>query len=221
LQKPHWVVFDGSSQILAPYAALSLIFGKGQALFYGDTQQLPPLLKGNYESTPFPPRSILQELILRTSPQNRLHLNETYRMNSDICKFPSELWYDGELKSAPAIKDQRLEIPNYPLFNDWLDDHLDPAKSIAIVQIPHLGSQNASQEEAEWIAKAVKRLMEDYSIAPEQIGIISPHRLQNNRITAALKESLSPRCPLKISLLYIRDILELFLKRTAHDSSTH
>ncbi len=86
-----WVVFDESSQVLAPYALLSLIFGKGQALFYGDTQQLPPVWKGNYATTSLLPRSILQELISRYGDgmQNRLRLNETYRMNSrylPVCK---------------------------------------------------------------------------------------------------------------------------------------
>jgi Lhr-like helicase len=185
-----WVVFDESSQVLAPYALLSLIFGKGQALFYGDTQQLSPVLKGNYENTSFVPRSILQELISRYGAQNRLRLNETYRMNSDICKFASEQWYDGELQSVAAKKDQRLELPNYPLFRDLFDEYLDPSKSMVVVQLDHLGSQQSSQEEAKWIAKAVKRLMEDYSISSEQIGIISPHRLQNNTILSALKEAL-------------------------------
>lgn len=184
-----WVVFDESSQILAPYASLSLIFGKGQALFYGDTQQLSPVLKGNYENTSLPLRSILQELISRYSEQNRLRLNETYRMNSDICKFTSELWYDGELQSVVAKKDQKLELPNYPLFRDRIDDYLDPSKSMVVVQLDHLGSQQSSQEEAKWIAKAVKRLIDDYSISSEQIGIISPHRLQNNTILSALKEA--------------------------------
>lgn len=41
-----WVVFDESSQVLAPYALLSLIFGKGQALFYGDTQQIVSGVEG-------------------------------------------------------------------------------------------------------------------------------------------------------------------------------
>lgn len=185
-----WVVFDESSQILAPYALLSLIFGKGQALFYGDTQQLPPVLKGNYENSSFVPRSILQELISRYGEQNRLRLNETYRMNSDICRFASGQWYDGELQSVVAEKEQRLELPNYPLFKDPLDDHLDPSKSMAVVLIDHLGSQQSSQEEAAWIAQAVKRLMEDYAISSEQIGVISPHRLQNNTIFAAMKEAL-------------------------------
>jgi Lhr-like helicase len=185
-----WVVFDESSQVLTPYALLSLIFGKGQALFYGDTQQLSPVLKGKYENTSFAPRSILQELISRYGNQNRLRLNETYRMNSDICKFASELWYDGELQSVVAKKDQRLELPNYPLFRDLFDDYLDPSKSMVVVQLDHLGSQQSSQEEARWIAKAVKRLIDDYSISSEQIGIISPHRLQNNTIISALKEAL-------------------------------
>lgn len=185
-----WVVFDESSQVLTPYALLSLIFGKGQALFYGDTQQLAPVLKGNYENTSFPPRSILQELISRYGSKNRLRLNETYRMNSDICKFSSELWYDGELQSVVAKKEQRLDLPNYPLFRDSIDDYLDPSKSMVVVQLDHLGSQQSSQEEARWIANAVKRLIDDYSISSEQIGIISPHRLQNNTILSALKEAL-------------------------------
>ena len=185
-----WVVFDESSQVLTPYAALSLVFGKGRALFYGDTQQLPPILKGNYEKISFVPRSILQELISRYGTQNSLRLNETYRMNSDICKFASDQWYDSELQSAEAIKDQKLKLPNYPLFKDVLDDYLDPMKSIVLVQLEHLGSQQSSPEEANWIAKAVKRLIEDYSICLQEIGIISPHRLQNNTIISALKEAL-------------------------------
>ncbi|MES2199859.1 MAG: DEAD/DEAH box helicase [Chlamydiota bacterium] len=188
-----WVIFDESSQVLPPYALLSLIFGKGQALFYGDTQQLSPVLKGNYENTSLPPRSILQDLISRYGTKNRLRLNETYRMNSDICKFPSELWYDGELQSAPSKKNLRLELPNYPLFEDCIDDYLDPSKSMVVVQLDHLGSRHSSQEEATWVAKVVKRLIDDYSISSDQIGIISPHRLQNNTIISALKESL-PFC---------------------------
>ncbi len=183
-----WVIFDESSQILPPYALLSLIFGKGQALFYGDTQQLPPVLKGKYESTLLPTCSILQELMSRYSNQNRVRLSETYRMNADICKFASELWYGGELQSA--LKDQRLELPNYPLFKDLIDEQLDPDKSMVGIRLDHMGSQQSSEQEANWIAIAVKRLMDDYSISHEQIGIISPHRLQNNTILRALKEAL-------------------------------
>ncbi|MCX7116657.1 MAG: DEAD/DEAH box helicase, partial [Legionellales bacterium] len=172
-----WVVFDEASQLLSPYACMSLLFGKGQALFYGDTQQLAPILKGDYETTSFTPVSVLQELKSRYGAQNRVRLNETYRMNSDICQFASEQWYDGELQTAVDRKDGLLKLTNYPLYQDLLDDCLDPSKSMVVVQLKHLGAVQSSEEEAIWIANAVKRLMSDYALSSEQIGIISPHRL--------------------------------------------
>lgn len=185
-----WVIFDESSQVLPSYALLSLIYGRGNALFYGDTQQLPPILMGHYDNRSYVPCSILQELISRYGRQNRLRLNETYRMNEDICKFPSRHWYGGELHSAVSEKDQKLELSSYPMFHDLLDDYLNPSKSMVVVQLNHEGCRQFSLEEALWIAKAVKRLIEDYSVSIEEIGIISPHRLQNNTIVSALKEAL-------------------------------
>jgi superfamily II DNA/RNA helicase len=185
-----WVVFDESSQVLPSYALLSLIFGKANALFYGDTQQLPPVLMGNYDHTVFAPRSILQELITRYGPQKRIRLNETYRMNEEICGFSSQHWYEGELHSAVSKKNQKIKLDNYPLFHDLLDDFLNPAKSMIVVQLNHEGCGQSSQEEALWIAKAVKRLVLDYSVSIDEIGIISPHRLQNNTIVCALKEAM-------------------------------
>jgi superfamily I DNA and/or RNA helicase len=184
-----WVVFDESSQILPAYALLALIFGKGQALFYGDTQQLPPVVMGNYEGLPLAPRSILQELALRYKPPHRLRLNETYRMNRDICQFVSRNWYDGELRSVVPPEKGLLQLPNFPHYADELDAYLDPAKAMATVLLEHEGCTQASADEALWIARAVRRLIESYGLAPSEIGIISPHRLQNNRIAAAIKET--------------------------------
>lgn len=178
-----WVIFDEASQVVPSYALLSLIFGKGNALFYGDTQQLAPILTADS-----PLRSILAELISRLGPQHRLRLNETYRMNDPICQFVSRHWYDQELRSAVA--DQRLKLPQYPLFSDSLDAHLDPLKPLVFVPVEHEGNLQASKEEALWIAQAVKRLTLDYSFDVDEIGIISPHRLQNNTILNALKETL-------------------------------
>jgi len=192
-----WVVFDESSQILPSYAMLSLVFGRGNALFYGDTQQLPPILMEHYDNRSYIPCSILQELISRYSHQNRVRLNETYRLNEDICKFSSQHWYEGDFYSAVSKKEQRLTLSHHPLFHDLLDDYLDSSKSMVVVQLDHEGSHQSSIEEALWIAKAVKRLIEDYAVPIEEIGIISPHRLQNNTIHLALKEVLPflPKMP--------------------------
>lgn len=176
-----WVIFDEASQVLPSYAALSLVFGKGNALFYGDTQQLSPVVMANIQA-----RSILEELISLFDSQHFLRLNETYRMNAPICQFVSRHWYNQELQSAVA--DQRLQLPRYPLFADSIDTYLDPLKSLVVVPVEHEGNLQSSKEEAIWIAQAVKRLIVDYSFPIDEIGIISPHRLQNNTILNALKE---------------------------------
>lgn len=185
-----WVVFDESSQVLPAYALLGLIFGKGKAIFYGDTQQLPPVILGNYEDTSFPPRSILEELILRYPSDHRVRLRETYRMNDKICRFVSQNWYENELFSGVPQESQRWDLPRYPLFGDSLDAFLDPSRPMEVVFVSHEGSQQSSREEAIWIAEAVKRCVQDYCVPVEEIGIISPHRLQNNTIGSALKEAL-------------------------------
>ena len=41
-----WIVLDEASQILVPQAALSLVYGKGKAIFLGDVKQLPPIILG-------------------------------------------------------------------------------------------------------------------------------------------------------------------------------
>ena len=123
-----WIIFDESSQMLTSNALISLIFGKGQALFYGDTKQLSPILMENYANTSLMPCSILQELTLRYGSQNRVCLDETYRMSDPICRFASEQWYDGNLRSAVAKNNQHLSLSNYPLYRDELDKHLDPSQ---------------------------------------------------------------------------------------------
>ncbi|MCC6127944.1 MAG: DEAD/DEAH box helicase, partial [Chlamydiae bacterium] len=178
-----WVIFDEASQMLPSYALLSLVFGKGNALFYGDTQQLAPIVMAD-----IPSRSILAELISRLNPQHRLRLKETYRMNDLICEFVSHHWYDQELRSSAT--NQRLELPRYPLFSDSIDAYLDPAKPLVVVPVEHEGNLQSSKEESLWIAQAVKRLTLDYCFPIDEIGIISPHRLQNNTILNALKEIL-------------------------------
>ena len=196
---PHifdWVIFDEASQILVPYAFLGLIFSKGNALFYGDTQQLSPIVLANYKLTPKQPESILQYLISRYSKENYVRLNESYRMNKEICSFPSEQWYDGDLRPSVDRENQKLKLPLFPLFTDHLDKQLDPEHSMVLLELDHVNCQQSSQEEAEWIAKAVKRLVEDYQMDPKEIGVISPYRLQNNTILQELKKKMTAGIPL-------------------------
>src|SRR5262249_48050390 len=90
-----WIVLDEASQMLMPQALLSLVYGKGQYIFCGDVQQLPPVVLGPQpaQEAALPAQSILAHLLTTYGPQARVRLNTTYRLNQALCELPSQLWY--------------------------------------------------------------------------------------------------------------------------------
>ena len=97
-----WIIVDEASQMLLPQALLSLVYGKGKYVLCGDVQQLPPIILGPQESdaTEYPRRSILAHLLTMHGPGVRVRLNETYRLNRELCALPSHLWYQNDLQPA-------------------------------------------------------------------------------------------------------------------------
>lgn len=131
-----WIIFDEASQIQVPQALLGLAHGRGRAIFLGDVKQLPPIVLGNHPSGEFKKplplsgleegrvlpadssegveASILSQLMIRYGREHRVRLLETYRMNADICAFPSTMWYDGELFPASGNARSRLLLNPLP-----------------------------------------------------------------------------------------------------------
>ncbi|MBF0235170.1 MAG: AAA family ATPase, partial [Desulfamplus sp.] len=103
-----WVVFDEASQVLLPQALLTLIYGKGNFLFLGDVHQLPPIVLGNYDD--HLNHSILSKLMALYPKSHQETLDITYRMNQEICDFPSRMWYQGKLRPASVNSDSRLRL---------------------------------------------------------------------------------------------------------------
>ena len=111
-----WIILDEASQMLMPQALLSLVYGKGQYIFCGDVQQLPPVVLGPQPAqerakTPcadavapatLPAQPILAHLLTTYGPLARVRLNTTYRLNQELCELPSQLWYQGDLHPAVA-----------------------------------------------------------------------------------------------------------------------
>lgn len=207
-QKPFdWVIFDEASQILIPQSLLALIHGKGNFLFLGDVRQLPPIIRsaifkdeaddndggdggdGGGESFAAATRCSVLEILLRRYPHQSQLLDITYRMNTEICRFPSRTWYDGLLHASAANAGARLVLPGLAK-NDFLDDIVDPNKPVVLVGVNHHGCGQKSTVEAELLAFIAKRLLHDHKITPAQMAIISPHRAQNNAIAASLAEML-------------------------------
>ncbi|MCI5138185.1 MAG: Lhr-like helicase, partial [Candidatus Electrothrix sp. AR1] len=202
-----WVIFDEASQILAPQAMLSLVHGKGNFLFLGDVYQLPPVIRSapveketgdffdqqlddaNDENLENEVRRSLLSLMLHHYPHQSVFLDLTYRMNAEICAFPSKTWYNSQLRPAPVNASARLELKDR-LSNDPLDTIIDPDKPVVLVRVDHHGCGQESIMEAEIMARLAHRLLSKYGLDKGQLALISPHRAQNNRITRRLTELL-------------------------------
>ena len=198
-QKPFdWIIFDEASQILIPHALLSLIHGKGNFLFLGDVCQLPPIIRSTQfnqelaeekDSYVTQTQSSVLDVLLNLYPQQNQLLNTTYRMNDVICRFPSEIWYKGQLLPDSETAGKRLSL-SAPVHHDLIDEIINPAKPMVLVGIDHPDWSEATIMEADLLANISHRLLREHDLHNEQIAIISPHRTQNNSITGTLAHLL-------------------------------
>lgn len=195
-QALDWVVFDEASQVPIPQALLTLIYCRGNFLFLGDVNQLPPIVLGDYGEHPGEESGlILDQSILANFldiyPKSRHETLEiTYRMNKEVCTFPGRTWYKNRLHPAPANATARLALKNPLDKHTEYDEILDPEKPVVLVVADHHGCSQKSELEADLMAALAHRLMIFHGLSPDQIALISPHRAQNNIITKRLGEKM-------------------------------
>ena len=228
-QALDWVIFDEASQVPVPQALLSLIYGRGNFLFLGDVNQLPPIVRGTYElvengesletaGTGKEPGLRLDDSILSNIRNqypggHQVTLNTTYRMNREICAFPSETWYDRLLFPASGVDRARLCLPPLDGEYETMDDNgliyndiLDPAKPVVLVLTDHQGCSQQSDVEAHLLAALAHRLIRGHGLLADQMAIITPHRAQNNAIVERLGRMMAgtpplPEKPLQLPLV--------------------
>ena len=185
-----WVVFDEASQMLIPQVLLSLLYGKGNFLFAGDTKQLPPIvLSDGKEEEMGTHHSALSYLLGQYDPAHRIRLDRTYRMNEDLCAFPSYMWYDGDLRADAGNAHNRLALQHTD-HRDLLDRVLDPTKPVVLLIVDHQDRHQKSDEEIEITTQLAHRLIAEHSLDADQIALISPHRAQNNATADRLAKRL-------------------------------
>ncbi|MGK5090872.1 DEAD/DEAH box helicase [Deltaproteobacteria bacterium TL4] len=184
-----WVIFDEASQVLVPQALLSLLYGKGNFLFLGDVNQLPPIVIGRYDAEKeqvYLKDSILAHLMKHYDAPLQSRLNVTYRMNKELCEFPSQTWYEGALYPHLSNQNSRLKLSRFQL-TDPYGPILNPAQPVSLVLLDHRGSGQKCVPEMELLVEFTKTLIMEYEVSPEQIAIITPHRAQNNAILEKLQ----------------------------------
>ena len=214
-----WMIFDEASQVPVPQALLSLIYGKGNFLFLGDIHQLPPIIMGNYD--PHDPdnnkddngneirlnSSILSNIRSLYPEDCQVTLDTTYRMNKEICAFPSKTWYHSRLYPAPSVQNARLclndpaETYNPTEDDSILSDILNPEQPVTLVLTDHQGCGQQSDVEADLMAALAGRLMLGHGLASDRMAIITSHRAQNNAIIQRLGKIMTDHPPTRLPLV--------------------
>lgn len=119
-------------------------------IFLGDPQQLEQPQKGAH-----PEGSDVAALTYLldghpTMPEGRgLFLGITRRLHPDICRFTSEIFYDGKLQSLPGLENQ--VITGNTSF---------AGSGLFYVPVTHKGNQNSSKEEVDATAGIVANLID-------------------------------------------------------------
>ena len=124
------------------------------------------------------------------SDEAGLFLDETWRLHPDICRFTSELFYEGRLHSRPGLERQALGGGDGPFTGSGL----------FFVPVEHTGNQNSAPEEVDALALIARNLLrrgvmwtdakgESRELTESDILVVAPYNAQ----VAALTERLPRR----------------------------
>jgi len=208
-------IVDEATQITVP-SALGVLRHVDRFILLGDPNQLPPVVlheetgeegEAAVEEDPakveetgwtWPPlgRSLFEILLERVQRVGQtdgvVSLEEQYRMNETICRFPSEQWYGGKLRPArEALGRGELALLLEPAGGPW-SEVINPEKHVVIIDVPgsaeagYMPRTNAAEARVACeIVLAARRA----GASEEDIAVITPYRAQVARIRRELEKA--------------------------------
>lgn len=175
-----FVIVDEASQCSIPSALIPILKGD-RFILTGDHFQLPPVVisreaveKGLDES--------LMDYLAKKYPYQICMLEEQYRMNKDISKLVSDLFYSSKLLADHTVRDRYLRLAK----NDTLPPYVN-AKALEFLHVEgkdriKLDTKSFyNTEEADFAVTLASSYIRA-GIRPAEIAIITPYRAQVEQI---------------------------------------
>lgn len=179
-----YLFIDEAGQVALPHAVAMSTTAKNVVLL-GDPLQLPQVAHTSHPGGIG--NSVLEHLIgdeLRPVASDRgILLTQSYRMNEPICRFVSDMIYEGRLTPAPGRELQRVSSPGIS------------GRGLRFIAVEHENNRQRSGEEALAIAEQAVLLLQgmvtDYagttrSLLPNDIIVVTPYNAQVRCIKKAL-----------------------------------
>jgi hypothetical protein len=195
------ICIDEASQMVLGHGLMALagLADGGRVVVAGDDRQLPPIRAGR--PVPLDGRELGGSLyaFLKSVGAPEYSLDETFRLNEPLTRFPERTFYPGRYVSR-----SEAELELRPDWRDGLDPlsraALDP--DLPLVILLHNGPTAATSnpfeaQVAARLAGALAERMADGGGIPadlwaERLAVVSPHRAQNGAIRAALPDAIRP-----------------------------
>ena len=165
--------------------ALAISTAAKNVVLLGDPQQLPHVTQGTHPEDSG--CSVLEHLLQREATvavDRGLFLARSWRMHPDICRFVSELAYDGRLVSAPGCERQSISSAGMH------------GAGLRYIAVDHRNNAQQSPEEAAAIADEVRRLLGAGSftdrngctrvLTPADILVVAPYNMQVRCLQAVM-----------------------------------
>jgi uncharacterized protein len=174
-----YLVIDEAGQVsLAD--AIAMGTAARNIILLGDPLQLAQVSQGTHPAGC--EKSVLEHLLgeAATIPNDRgLFLERSFRMHPDVCKFVSEVVYDGRLRSADSAARRTTSF----------------GTGIRFIGVDHQGNRSSSDEEVREIAVEVRRMLggafidadgSARTLAEHDFMVVTPYNAQVRQLRAGL-----------------------------------
>lgn len=172
-------IVDEAGQLTEP-GTLAPVTLADRFVLVGDHHQLPPVVRAENDL-----QASLFERLADAYPDAATLLTAQYRMAQRIQSFPSQEFYDGQLRPANGDIASRTVDSLVEGALEALPSHLDGR--VTFLDPDGRASGNTNIAEAECIVQAIGAYL-DAGIDPMDIGVIAPYRAQVSTIRAQLRE---------------------------------
>jgi uncharacterized protein len=171
-----YLFIDEAGQVCLPNAIAAMTSARNVVLL-GDPLQLPHVAQTKHPGNVG--ASVLEHLLgqeLRpVAPERGVLLTDSYRMHPDVCRFISNLLYEGRLRSAAGRERQSVHSTGLS------------GTGLRYLSVPHVGNAQRSSEEATRIADEIALLLggtvDDHqgvsrSLTSRDIIVVTPYNAQ-------------------------------------------
>jgi hypothetical protein len=195
------VCIDEASQMVVSQGLMCLagLAGDGRVLVAGDNRQLPPV-RTVYEHK-VDERRIGGSLydFLQDARVAEFRLDETFRLNAPLARFPSEHFYDGRYHAVHPERRLSLRAGWAEGLSSWEREALDPERPVCILLHDGPGAGTSNPFEMHLVMRLAALLRERMlpgegeavlgsgTFWNERLAIVTPHRAQNAAIRELLK----------------------------------